>query len=630
MNTIAEVAVPVSLSLDETFDYAVPRSLKSCQPGCRVLVPFGRQRLIGYVTALKDHSPYQNRLKTILKILDAGCPILDRRLMRLARLLRDNYFCSLAQAFDTVLPRAVRMGTNKEEAPVQTPVFCAPAVSGEMEERLKTLEKHKIVILEDIDGAKRWEFYKAGIRRALLEGKSACLLVPEFDRIPQVQEKCGLEGLVITSQGQSSKTRTAWFLARQNSPVFVIGTRSAVFAPLQNLGLIIIDDESHFAYRQQQVPNYHARDLALKIVQEEHARLILGNSVPSLEAFDISRRPDAVLVRLSERKGQAPALVDMKQEFRPKGRSKIISKALEFRLNEILEKQEKTLLFVDKKAFSTFLYCPKCKQTLHCSRCSSPLAFYRSTNSYVCPACHDKQEARDICPICSSAYVRHRGFGEEKVENELRRLFPGAKIAALTKQTPSLASYDIMLAGPQIFEAGRFDRDPFALVAVINADHTLARPDFRATEHAFEKFLKLSILSHREFVAQTNIPDHYIWDFLKRQDLLGFLSRELEERKALNLPPVSWLGCLTLRAKNESTAKASLQEALKTLRRKLGRKNKDVEVFDGQQASPFRLRSYYRYQILIKYRDIESLRKPLAGILKSRHPSIITFDPAVY
>lgn len=630
MKKIAEVAVPVSLSLDETFDYAIDMDSQAiCRPGCRVLVPFGQRRLVGYITSLKNHSPYKSRLKTILKVLDSKTPVLDERLMNLAAMVRETYFCSLAQAFDTVLPQAVRSALTEEEMPLQK-IWDCPGLSKQEEKDVKGYEKKNVIVLEDAEGRRRWDFYKAWIKHVVLQQKSVLLLVSEFDRIRLAQERLNMEGLVITSQGQASKIRQAWFSARGNKPVLVIGTRSAIFAPLKNPGLIIIDDESHFAYRQQQVPNYHARDLALRMMHEEKLKVILGSSVPSLEAFRVSRAPDAVLVRLSKETHVPPALVDMRQEFAPRGRSKIVSKILEYRLNEMLEKRQNCMLFVDQKAFSTFLYCPKCKQTLHCVRCSSPLAFYRSTQSYMCPACGLKQEAGDVCPKCSSAYIRHRGFGEEKVESELLRLFPSVRIAHGTKEVPAAGSYDIMLAGPQILESAGFPAACFALVVVMNADHTLARPDFRATELAYGKFLRLSLLSSREFVAQTNVPDHYLWDFLKKQDTQGFLERELREREDLSLPPASWLGCLTLRAKNESLVLASAEKALKILKKEVGKNPFDGEIFGLQQAKPFQLRGYYRYQILLKYRDIVPLKQTLAGILKSRHQAIVTFDPSVY
>ncbi|MFA5038989.1 MAG: primosomal protein N' [Candidatus Omnitrophota bacterium] len=644
MKKIAEVAVPVSLSLDETFDYAIPaQAQEGLRTGCRVLVPFGKKRLIGYVTSFKDTSPYENRLKPILKVLDPQTPMLDDRLTGLARYLRETYYCSLAQAFDTVLPQSVRKSSSaKQESSFSTDF--SMRLSQQEEDVVKGSAAKNIIILEDPTGQKRWDFYRAWIKQTLSQGKSVLFLVPEFSRIPQARENLGsgLPVCVITSRDRASVVKEAWNRARQAQRLLVIGTRSAIFAPLRDIGTIIVDEESHFAYRQQQVPNYHARDLALKIAKEERARLILCGFAPSLEAFDLSGGPDAAMLRIAgEHPDLQSACVDMRQEYAPKGRAKIISKVLGFRLNEIMERRESCLLFVDQKAFSTFMYCPKCKKPLHCNRCSSPLAFYRSTRSYICPACHLKQEAGDICPKCSSAYIRYAGFGEEKVESELLRLFPAARIArfpgpaggadgAGAKDGTGERGYDIMLAGPQILEKSGFEQKSFRLVAVINADHTLGRSDFRATEMAYAKFLRLSLLSSKEFLVQTHVPDHYVWDFLRKQDTRGFLERELEERRALGWPPALWLGALTIRARTESLAQTSACQAIQSLKRQAARAKTGIEIFDLQEARPFRLRGYYRYQILMKYRDLGPLKKTLSRVIHQSRGTIATFDPALY
>ncbi|MDD5020444.1 MAG: hypothetical protein PHS61_08535, partial [Candidatus Omnitrophica bacterium] len=440
MKKIAEVAVPVSLALDETFDYRVPAHCRALLAvGCRVRIPFGRRQLIGYVTAFKNSSRYEKKLKALSDCLDPHGPLLNERLMSLARFLSREYFCSLAQGFETVLPRPLRTSINANiaDVPTETTPSTPDPLTKEESAFLKQLDPSKpIYVLEDASRTDRWLAYRAWVKSTLLAGRDALFLVPDVAMIPYATGKlqCGVVPCIISSHEKPDAVRRSWTRAQKGKGALVIGTRSAVFAPFPDPGIIIMEQERHFAYRQQQVPNYHARDVALNLARESGAQLILGSHVPSLEAFGLVRSGQAAPLRFSNK--DAPirlTIVDMHQEFAPRGRSKIISKVLEFRIAEALEKKERLLFFIPQKAFSTYLYCPKCRKPLECERCSSPVSYYRSSKRLVCPSCRQEQEARDICPACLSAYVRYSGFGSEKVESELRRLFPDIRVAQFSK-----------------------------------------------------------------------------------------------------------------------------------------------------------------------------------------------------
>ncbi|MDD2866315.1 MAG: primosomal protein N' [Candidatus Omnitrophica bacterium] len=635
MKQIAEVAIPVSLALNETFDYRVPRHCRAhLAVGCRVQVPFGHRQLIGYVTAFKSASRYERKLKALSDCLDPQGPLLNERLMSLARFLSREYFCSLAQGFETVLPRPLRIATRHIAAaePDETASSLDP-LTEEEKASLDRLEPGQATyVIEDMSGGERWKIYRALIKSTLAQGRDVLVLVPDYAMIAYAREqlKTGVPECVVSSHERPAVVRNSWLKAQKNAGVLVIGTRSAVFSPVHNPGLIIIDHEGHFAYRQQQVPNYHIRDIALKIARDCASKLVFGAFVPSLEAFALVERHEASLLRCgSPQATPRITMVDMQQEYVPKGHTKMISKVLEFRLAELLEKKERMLLFVPQKGFSTFLYCPRCKKAVECERCSSPVSYYRTIKRFVCPACHLEQEARDICPRCSGAYVRYSGFGTEKVESELRRLFPSVRIAQFSKTADPVESYDIMLATQEILEDPNIFRHCFDRVVLIAADLMLGRPDFRATEHAFSRFLILSRIAKVELIIQTKMPEHYVWGFLKTQDSAGFLKKEFEERRELRLPPVVRLGTLTIRARTELAILAAAKKALRAVKTSLKRHNADAEVFDPQPARPFKLRGYFRYQMLIKYKELGKMEKTLRRLVCDRPSGVITtFDPA--
>jgi primosomal protein N' (replication factor Y) len=635
MKKIAEVAVPVSLALDETFDYRVPAHCRALLAvGCRVRVPFGRRQLIGYVTAFKSTSRYEKKLKALSDCLDLHGPLLNERLMSLARFLSREYFCSLAQGFETVLPRPLRMAIDDiaSAEPQDTASALDPLTQEDMEVLDRLEPRQTTYVIEDMSGGERWKIYRALIKSTLAQGRDALVLVPDYAMIAYAREqlKTGIPPCVISSHEKPAVVRNSWLKAQQNAGVLVIGTRSAIFSPVRNPDLIIVDQEGHFAYRQQQVPNYHIRDIALEIARDCASKLVFGSYVPSLEAFALVERRKASLWRCgSPQATPRITIVDMQQEFVPKGHTKMISKVLEFRLAESLEKREKMLLFVPQKGFSTFLYCPRCKKAVECERCSSPVSYYRTIKRFVCPACHLEQEARDICPRCSGAYVRYSGFGTEKVESELRKLFPAARIAQFSKTADPAESYDIMLTTQEILEDPNVFRHRFDRIVLIAADLMLGRPDFRATEHTFARFLLLSRIARNELMIQTRMPDHYIWGFLKTQDSSGFLKRELEERHELRLPPAVRMGTLTIRARTELAALDAAKKALRAMKTSLKRHGADAEVFDPQTARPFKLRGHFRYQMLIKYRELGEMEKALRRIVCGRPSGVIaTFDPA--
>jgi primosomal protein N' (replication factor Y) len=288
-NVIAEVAVPISLALDECFDYRVPASMISrVAVGSIVIVPMRQKIYRGYVRRLKNKSPFENRLKAILKVLDI--PLIDDPdLLALAEKIREDYFCSFADAMETILPAGVKRSSPGDTFSVSEKVADIarePVMSDDEKNALKTIQsKARFILIRDQLPERRWVFYSALIKKAALEKKSVIVLVPDHEKIAWVLEKLKTpqEPILLGSNQKPKEARAAWLRIKNAESTFVIGTRSAIFAPARNLGLIIVDEEDHFAYHQEQVPHYHARDMACFRAQKTGARVVFGSITPSLE-----------------------------------------------------------------------------------------------------------------------------------------------------------------------------------------------------------------------------------------------------------------------------------------------------------------------------------------------------------
>jgi len=624
MQMIAEVAIPISIALNEQFDYLVPASLTpKVTIGCRVLVPFRTSVILGYCVGLKDNSKFLRQLRPILKNLD-NQPILDDELFKLAHKIQKDYFCSLAQAIQTVLPTGVK---NTKSAALEDQPIPAQAMPHFDIDIKEEKPKNQITLIQDLSDRKRWDEYAALIKRTLNAKKSVIFLVPDHEKIKPAIEflNLGIDPYILTSSLTAQNSLRTW-TAIKNAPFsFVLGTRSAVFAPVNNLGLIILEEEGHFAYRQDQVPHYQAFDLALERVKEHKARLILGSFILSLDSYYLYKKQKAAYVCL---KRQQPwpkvRIIDMRQEFVPKGKEKIISKSLEYQIANILNSKEKLLIFVNQKGFSTFLYCPKCKKTQTCPRCSSSLKYHFKEKTVICPSCTFKASSFDICPTCRSTYIKYSGYGLEKVESELMRLFPSVKIHAYEKSQPAGLAYDIMLATQQFLEDPYLNKYSFDSVCVIACEQMLGHMDFRSTEKTYSRLLRLRSCASKEIILQTHVVENDALKYLNDSEPSGFFKEELKCRKELKLPPVVQMAALNIRSKDDASAKNKAN----TFYKKLKKLPDSCEAFEPMACVPFKVRGNYRYQILIKYGSLENIQKILSAMTRERKQNVIvTFEP---
>ncbi len=628
--SIAEIAIPISLSMNSIFDYRIPDGISpEIKIGCRVLVPFRNKKLIGYVIGLKNRSSFESKLKQIIKNLDDQ-PLINDELLKIALFIRNKYFCSIADAMHTVVPQNVKQSkTQLATENIRQAIFEKPNIVEVAQSGIRNIMPiNNSILIHDIDNYSRWNIYSSLIRTELSKKKSVIFLVPDHNRITSALNKLKLKlnPIIISSHIKPTICKNSWITAMNSDFSFVLGTRSAVFTPVKKLGLIIIDEEDHFAYRQDQVPHYRTSEVAFERSRINDARLILGSFTPSLESSFLAKENKLSYFKTGIFKTSTEVkLIDMEGERRFKRRERIISATLEHYIADNLEKNKRILIFVNKKGFSTFLYCKKCKTTQTCQQCSSSLVYHYKTKTLTCPKCSFKSKAMDLCPVCKSSYIKYFGFGIEKVESELTRLFPSAKIKIFEDGNAKNNSCDIMLSTQAFLESSGCDAESFDVVAVLGCEQMLGALDFRATEKTFSKLLKLYLLAKQQLLIQTNVIDNVALKALQNKELDAFYDNELRCRIDSQLPPVVELGILLIRSKDQQKAKNAADEIYRQIKR-----NKSNVTLLGPTASvPFKLRGNFRYQILIKYTNLLPIEKKIRDIIeKPSSGIIITFDPS--
>lgn len=634
-NTIAEVAVPISFALNEQFDYFIPPELQGVVvKGSRVMVPFRLRREIGYVMELKSHSVFKDRLKPIEAILDAK-PLLDAFLFKMAHKIQEDYFCSLSEAISTVVPCG-----NKKFKPVD---FCKNShfsfdnefkFSDSEKENLKIKELFgSVLLIHDLTNEKRWGFYSSLIKKTLNEKKSVIFLVPDHAKIEPVLKRLKIDAqpVIMSSSTLSPESLNDWLNVKEAPVSWVVGTRSAVFAPVNNLGVIIMEEEDHFAYRSDQVPFYKTFDLSLFKTREFKAQLVCGAVTPSLECYSFVHNDDnkmARYIKLDEKRFEPDIrLIDTRLGHGYGRRASILSKTLENTIADILQQKQKMLIFVQKKGFSTFLYCKKCKSLLTCPHCSSSLVFHHHEKILTCSTCRYTCEPLEICPTCKSSYIKYFGFGTEKVDSEITRLFPTARIVHYDAGVSEQKEYDIMLATQKFLEDPEAENYAFDRVAVLGCEQMLGHLDFRSTEKTFARLVRLALVAKKELLIQTQIIENDALKFLKNFEIEPYYENEYRQREESGLPPAVSAGVLSVRCRTEVNAEEAAQDIFKKIKKKIG-KVEGCRYFEPVKSIPFKVRGNYRFQILIKYKELDSLRKLLMEIIRKRaRATIVTFDP---
>ena len=497
------------------------------------------------------------------------------------------------------------------------------------------IEKHEFrtFLIHGVTGSGKTEVYLNAIDVALAADRSALLLVPEIALTPAVAgqffSRFGERAAILHSAFSDAERADQWRRIRGGKALVVVGTRSGVFAPVRNLGLIIIDEEHDGSYKQEETPRYNGRDTAIVRAQHAGACVVLGSATPSLESRYNAERGKYTLLEMPERIQQRPMprvdLIDMRQEFLETRKQNTFSRALADAIEERLKSGEQTMVLLNRRGFSSFVTCRSCGHKVECENCSITLTYHRRDRRLLCHMCNFARKVPSVCPQCESEHIYFLGTGSEKVEEELHNLFPEARIARLDRDTVTgkkhyeqvlqafrEKSFDI-LVGTQMIAKGH-DIPNVTLVGVVSADVGLGMPDFRAAERTFQLLTQVAGRAGRGdlpgiVLIQTINPDHYAVRFAAAQDYEGFYRKELQFRRLMHYPPFSAMANLLVRAAKQEDALRMATE----LDMYMKPAPENIKIMGPAEAPVLRIKAEFRYQFLIK----AASRKALNELLQS-------------
>jgi primosomal protein N' (replication factor Y) len=492
------------------------------------------------------------------------------------------------------------------------------------------------ILLHGVTGSGKTAVYLAAMRSVLDAGRSAILLVPEIGLTPAVAadlyQAFGDEVAILHSALTDQERAEQWHRIKRGDARVVVGTRSAVFAPVPNLALIIVDEEQDASYKQEETPRYHARDVAVMRAKMANAVVVVGSATPSLESYFNAKSNKYALLELPDRVEQRPlpevAIVDMRQEFQQTGQEQVVSRKLAEEIKQRLERKEQVMVLLNRRGYSPLVLCRACGKALECKNCAIALTHHKRSHRMECHYCGYAAPVPKACVHCGSEYVYFLGTGSEKLEELLHGMFPQARIARLDRDTVrgredferalnalNAGQLDL-LVGTQMIAKGH-DIHGVTLVGVVGADAALGFPDFRAAERTFQLLTQVAGRAGRgetpgKVILQTYFPDHYAVQYAAQHDFIGFYEKELRFRSWMRYPPYSALANVLVRSHK-------LDEALQwsgTLGRWFEKTTHEGIRVLGPAAAPIlRLKRDYRYHFVLKSESREKLNALLRAML---------------
>lgn len=701
------VGVLVELSnknVDKIFEYLVPHNLEDkIKVGVRVIVPFGKMTLEGFVLEINSVKSTEKELREIISIVDLDV-VLNEELLELGKVIQNKTLATLISCYQVMLPKALKAKcgskinikfdsiyklnshdinleklTTGQKAIIELVKNKEKVSKKELVEislsSLKTLVKNNILLEEKIEhyrvlyknekydkkelssdqrmvvnevinnsrniyllhgvtGSGKTEVYMEIIEHYLSLGKTSIVLVPEISLTPQMvsrfQQRFGEMIAAIHSALSDGEKYDEWRRICRGEARIVIGARSAIFAPLKNIGVIIIDEEHSDSYKQSDPnPRYSAKDVAIIRSEYHNCPVIFGSATPSLEVMARACKGVYKLLSLPNRvngkKLPLVKIVDMNEEMK-KTRG-YFSNILIESIRNCLEKKEQVILLLNRRGYSSFVSCKNCGYTFKCPNCDITLTFHKSSNTLRCHYCGYGEKVYNSCPSCSENSLSNLGVGTQKIEEELYSLFPTSRVLRMDYDTTSKKGmhekmiqafknleYDILL-GTQMVAKG-LDFSNVTLVGVINADTSLNIPDFRSSENTFSLLSQVAGRSGRSIkegfvIIQTFNPEHYAIELTKTHDYLSFYKKEMVIRKQLKYPPFYYLCNIRISGKDDNFV---LAEALK-IKRSLERNFNETIILGPSAASIYRINNIIRYNIILKYKKTNNIFEILEKII---------------
>ena len=560
----------------------------------------------------------------------------------------------LAQVTRAVIERMLRDGLLEswEEPidPAEDPFdagFTPPAheLNAEQESALKAIRarfelgEFGVQLLHGVTGSGKTEVYLRAVQETLARGKTALVLVPEIALTLWIGRQCRswfgarFEGVAVLHSALSDVERAReWWRVRNGEARVVVGTRSAVFAPLENIGLIIVDEEQENSYKQEETPRYHGRDVAIVRAKMEGALALLGSATPSMETYHHAREGKYELLtlasRVADRSLASVEIVDLREDFQQSHNTSPISAALHAGIQECLANGTQALVLINRRGYSWSVLCRSCGASVQCVNCSISMTHHKQRNRLECHYCGSIQAIPKVCPKCQSKYVYFFGEGSEHLEERLRKEFPGARIARLDRDTArtkrqyqeTLGAFaggalDI-LVGTQMLAKGH-DFQRVTLVGVISADSSLSQPDFRAAERTFQLLTQVAGRAGRgelkgRVLIQTFYPEHYAIQDAVRQDYSAFFERELHFRRMMAYPPFTSLANVIVR---DTSLEKTIRWSRQLSEYFSPHDDKGVRILGPATAPLARLKKEHRFQFLLKSPKRSVLTKLLSGAL---------------
>lgn len=495
----------------------------------------------------------------------------------------------------------------------------------------------KIFLIHGVTGSGKTEIYMSLVDYMINTNKECIMLVPEISLTPQMVERFkgrfGRNIAVFHSRLSDGERYDEWLRVKNKDVKVAIGARSAIFLPFDNLGIIIIDEEHEGSYKSDSNPKYNAREIGELKCEIENCKMVLGSATPSIETYYRCMKDEIELLTLSKRADNALMpkihIVDMREELIKNNKS-IFSEELHKGISNALSNKEQIILFLNRRGFSTFVSCRKCGYVFKCDNCDISLTYHSNGNYLSCHYCGKKYQISKTCPQCGSRYVKHFGVGTEKIQEEIRRIFPTARVMRMDFDTTRKKnSHEFIynafkneeadiLIGTQMVTKG-LDFKNVTLVGVIAADMSLNLPDFRSAERTFQLMIQVSGRAGRgkkegDVIIQTYNPEHYSIKYAALNDFEDFYKEEIGIRYNMNYPPFSKILCINMSSKNENLLIKSIQNIGIILKNIL--KNSDkIEMLGPCPCILSKIKEHYRWQIIIKGNFHSSLASNIKKII---------------
>lgn len=655
MPAVAFVAVHVgsAYSADILYRYEIPQEI-SCKIGCRVHVPFGKanRNVIGFVMEITSEQ-VQN-LKAIISVLDDE-PVLNQEQMQLVYWLRENTFCTYYDAIKAILPSAVIKKTSgrtrKKSKSIKilenTENLPELVLSDEQQKAYQIISpcletsKPACFLLKGVTGSGKTSVFEALAEKTLALGKSVLLLLPEIGLTPQTVQKFqmrfGNRVALMHSRLSDGERRLSYERARTGEADFIIGTRSAVFAPLQNIGLIIMDEEGERSYKSESAPRYDTIEVAKQRCRYHGAVLLPASATPTIESYYNARKNIYQLVELKQRYGNISLpkveTIDMKSE-REAGNHSVFSRRLFEAIQENLKKGEQSILLLNRRGYHTIISCCICNKPVYCENCLIPMTWHKPDNLLHCHYCGFSKPVPETCPSCNGKKLRRMGFGTQRLEDELSARLPKARILRMDADTTSKKNayeqnfeafrngeYDIML-GTQMIGKG-LDFPNVTLVGVVSVDKALFSGDFRSYERTFSLVTQVVGRSGRSeksgcAILQTFLPEHYVLRLSAEQNYEAFVKEELALRKVLLFPPYCDICVVNFTSDKEELISIGAEKFAKCMQEVLANYSEKIplRMLKPTPCTYEKMNGKYRWRMILKCKNTHAFRQFMRNTLE--------------